>query len=455
MSLLRQGKAQMLIIYLGESDQWQGRPLYVAILQYAREAGCAGATVTRAVSGYGAGGRLHEQKSWHWSSDAPLIVQIVDQPARLARLLPQFAEMLQGGLITLHEVDVLKYTHARRNGISSSVAVRQVMETAVTTAQLDMPAAFLVEQLLNAPFRVLPVVDATNRLHGIVSTGDLITAGLLPIRRAVVRTAQSLEGEAAETIATHLEAAQHSTQTAQMFMNTKVRTIGPDQSIREAAQILIDTQLYTLPVIDATGKLCGILTRTDLLQAVRTSPLMSPEASSVTQPLSHTRPLPGMSAQQQPVSVYLNTEVVTVEEDTPLAETIDALITSPLKRVIVVNPARQVRGIISDVDVLARIQEQRRPRLLATLTDWARGKPMRVSPGPPHATHRKAPLAADVMNPQVVTIADTTSVQDAIGLMLTTHRKILPVIDHNQRLIGTVGRSDLLRVLVEEEQILQ
>jgi CBS-domain-containing membrane protein len=195
------------------------------------------------------------------------------------------------------------------------------METAVTTAQLDMPAAFLVEQLLNAPFRVLPVVDATNRLHGIVSTGDLITAGLLPIRRAVVRTAQSLEGEAAETIATHLEAAQHSTQTAQMFMNTKVRTIGPDQSIREAAQILIDTQLYTLPVVDATGKLCGILTRTDLLQAVRTSPLMSPEASSVTQPLSHTRPLPGMSAQQQPVSAYLNTEVVTVEEDTPLAET--------------------------------------------------------------------------------------------------------------------------------------
>jgi CBS-domain-containing membrane protein len=77
---------------------------------------------------------------------------------------------------------------------------------------------------------------------------------------------------------------------------------------------------------------------------------------------------------------------------------------------------------------------------------------MRVSPGLPHATHRKAPLAADVMNPQVVTIADTASVQDAIDIMLTTHRKILPVIDHNLRLIGTVGRSDLLRVLVEEEQ---
>src|SRR6266700_6743446 len=127
MSLLRHGKAWALTIYLGEADQWHGQSLYVTIMQVLRDAGCAGATVTRAVAGYGAGGRLHEQKGWHWSSDAPLIVQIVDQPARLARLLPQFAEMLQGGLMTLHEVDVLKYTHARRNGISSTVAIQQVM----------------------------------------------------------------------------------------------------------------------------------------------------------------------------------------------------------------------------------------------------------------------------------------------------------------------------------------
>jgi PII-like signaling protein len=62
-SLLRQGKAQALTIYLGESDQWRGGSLYVAIIQYLREQGCAGATVTRAVAGYGAGARLHESHS--------------------------------------------------------------------------------------------------------------------------------------------------------------------------------------------------------------------------------------------------------------------------------------------------------------------------------------------------------------------------------------------------------
>src|SRR5438876_7116132 len=101
MSLLRQGKAQVLTIYLGESDQWQGTPLYVAIIQFLRSQGCAGATATRGVAGYGAGARLHAGSGLRWSSDAAIIIQVIDQPNRLRRLLPQLEEMLTGGLITL------------------------------------------------------------------------------------------------------------------------------------------------------------------------------------------------------------------------------------------------------------------------------------------------------------------------------------------------------------------
>ncbi|MBV9257638.1 MAG: DUF190 domain-containing protein [Ktedonobacteraceae bacterium] len=113
MSLLRQGKAQALTIYLGESDQWQGRSLYVAIIQYLREQGCAGATGTRAIASYGAGARLHESDGLRWSSDASIIIQVVDQQARLHCLLPHLQEMHGSGLMMLHEVEVLKYTHAR------------------------------------------------------------------------------------------------------------------------------------------------------------------------------------------------------------------------------------------------------------------------------------------------------------------------------------------------------
>jgi CBS-domain-containing membrane protein len=235
-------------------------------------------------------------------------------------------------------------------------------------------------------------------------------------------------------------------------MNRQVRTVGPDQSIREVAQVLIDLQVRNVPVVDANGILRGMITRADLLQAIRTSPLMSPEASSATQPLSSTQPLPGLVPQQQPVTTYLTTEVAVVKEDTPFAETVDLLLTSPLKRVIVVDAGRHVRGIISDVDVLARMQEEGRSSFLTTLAHLARNKPARLPTGALRAMHGHARVAADVMNPQVITIANTATVQEAIDVMLTTQRKLLPVVDAEQRLLGTVGRTDVLRVLLESEQ---
>ncbi len=449
MSLLRQGKAQVLTIYLGESDQWQGTPLYVAIVQFLREQGCAGATVTRAVAGYGAGSRLHESGGWRWSSDAPVVIQVVDQPDRLRRLLPHLQEMLTGGLMTLHEIEVLKYTHARRRGLPTKLPVRQVMETSIMTVKLDTPVALIVDLLLKAPFRALPVVDDQRRLQGIMSTGDLINAGVLPMRRGLVRTALELDTLTAEAIEVPLEQARQSARTAQEIMNRQVRAIGPDQPIREAAQIMLETGLRDLPVIETDGTLVGMLTRADLLQTIVTSPLMSPQASSGTQPLRHTSSLTHVPVQQQPVADYVNPEVATVVEQTPLAEVIDTLILSPLKRVIVVDSDQRVMGIISDVDVLARVQAEARPGLLALLTGRARNRPVRLHTGTLHTHPGKVRVAADIMNPEVVTVTQTTSVQETIERMVHTNRKVLPVLDDRGRLVGVVGRSDLLRVLLE------
>jgi CBS-domain-containing membrane protein len=447
-SLLRQGKAQVLTIYLGESDQWQGTPLYVVIVQFLREQGCAGATVTRAVAGYGAGSRLHESGGWRWSSDAPLIIQVVDQPDRLRRLLPHLQEMLSGGLMTLHEIEVLKYTHARR-GLPTKLPVRQVMETSIRTVNLDTPVALIVDLLLEAPFRALPVVDDQRHLQGIISTGDLISAGVLPMRRGLVRTALELDNLTAKAIEAPLEQARQSTRMAQEVMNRQVRTIGPDQSIREAAQIMLESRVRALPVIEADRTLVGMVTRADLLQTIVTSPLMSPQASSGTQPLRHTSSLTLAPVQQQPVADYTTPEVATVAEQAPLAEVIDALILSPLKRVIVVDPERRVKGIISDVDVLARAQEAARPGLLALLTGRKRSRPGRLPTGLLQTHPGKARVASDIMNPEVVTVTAQTSVQETVERMVVTRRKVLPVLDYQGRLVGVVGRSDLLRVLLE------
>jgi CBS domain-containing protein len=450
MSLLRQGKAQALTIYLGESDQWHGRSLYVAIIQYLREQGCAGATATRAIASYGAGARLHESGGLHWSSDASIIIQVIDQSSRLRRLLPHLQEMLSGGLMTMHDVEVLKYTHARRHGFSTKITVQQVMETLIITVEEDAPVTTVIDLLLNAPFRVLPVLDKQRHLKGVISTGDLINAGVLPMRRRLVRTALELDEQSVEAIEAPLEEARQSLRTAQEIMNRQVRTVRPEQSVYEAAQLMLETHLRRLPVVSADGILMGMLTRADLLQIVVTSPLMSPHATNSTQPLLHRDVHSSLPVQQQSIAGYVNPDVVTINEQASLDEVIDALLLSSLKRVFVVDAERHVKGIISDVDVLARLQADLRPGLLSLLTGWASGR-QRSSTGPLlHSAASKTPqIAVDLMNTEVVMVSETATVQEAIEQMMTMKRKFLPVIDVEGQLVGVVGRSDLLRVLIE------
>jgi PII-like signaling protein len=103
-----------LTIYLSEADQWHGRPLYLAIIQLLQNQGYAGATASRALAGYGAGVKLYESRLWPRFSDAIIVIEVIDRRERLERLRPCLEEMLCGGLMTLHDVEVLKYTHARR-----------------------------------------------------------------------------------------------------------------------------------------------------------------------------------------------------------------------------------------------------------------------------------------------------------------------------------------------------
>jgi CBS domain-containing protein len=450
MSLLRQGKAQALTIYIGESDQWRGTTLYVAILQYLREQGCAGASVTRAIAGYGAGARLHTNRGWQWPSDAPVIIHVIDRPDRLRRLLPHLQEMISGGLMTLHEVEVLKYTHVQARGLPIHLPVRSIMEQAITSCKPTAPINTVIDLLMAAPFRALPVVDEQNHLLGIISTGDLIHAGIFPMRRGLLRKALELDDQSAEAVETPMERAKQHPMTAQDVMNRQVRTVGPDTSVREIAQIMIDTGLRRLPVVSADGVLLGMITRADLLQVIVTSPLMSPDASTKTQPLGGNVGDRETPPQMRPIRDYASSDVMTVSQQAPLGEVIDALVLSPFKRVVVVDEEQRVVGIISDVDVLAQMQAEGRPGFLQWLASWAKGTPERVPTGVWRPHTGKAHVAADVMNREVATVTEQTSVQQTIEYMMTTRRKVLPVVDENLHLVGMVGRSDVLAVLVRE-----
>ncbi|HEX6865165.1 MAG TPA: DUF190 domain-containing protein, partial [Thermoanaerobaculia bacterium] len=63
------GEGLLVRIFVGESDRWEGAPLYEAIVQRARERGLAGATVLRGVEGFGAHTRLHRASILRLSED--------------------------------------------------------------------------------------------------------------------------------------------------------------------------------------------------------------------------------------------------------------------------------------------------------------------------------------------------------------------------------------------------
>ncbi|HEY7913361.1 MAG TPA: DUF190 domain-containing protein [Blastocatellia bacterium] len=102
---------QLLRIFIGDSDRWQGKPLYEAIILKAREMGIAGATMLRGMMGFGANSRIHTAKILRLSEDLPIIVEIVDNAEKIERLLPVIDEMVQEGLVTLEKVRVIQYRH--------------------------------------------------------------------------------------------------------------------------------------------------------------------------------------------------------------------------------------------------------------------------------------------------------------------------------------------------------
>jgi len=103
----------LLRVFLGESDQWQGRPTYEAIVMKARELQMAGATVLRGPMGFGAKSRLHTAKILRLSEDLPIVIEIVDSKGKIDEILPHIDDMVQEGLVTLERVQVIKY---RANG---------------------------------------------------------------------------------------------------------------------------------------------------------------------------------------------------------------------------------------------------------------------------------------------------------------------------------------------------
>ena len=102
-------EGQLLRVFVGEADRWEGRPLYEAIVETARRQGLAGATVWKGFMGFGAHSRMHTAKILRLSEDLPIVIEIVDAPEKIRAFLPALDLMVTEGLVTVERAEVLMY----------------------------------------------------------------------------------------------------------------------------------------------------------------------------------------------------------------------------------------------------------------------------------------------------------------------------------------------------------
>lgn len=102
-------EGKLLRIFVGEADQWEGRPLYQAIIELARAEKMSGATAIKGFMGFGANSHMHTAKLLRLSEDLPVVIEIVDSEKNIAWLLPKLDLMIQDGLVTIEKINVLMY----------------------------------------------------------------------------------------------------------------------------------------------------------------------------------------------------------------------------------------------------------------------------------------------------------------------------------------------------------
>lgn len=104
-----EGERTLMRIHIGESDRWQSKPLYEAIVELLRREKFSGTTVLRGVGGYGGSSIYHTDKILRLSQDLPIVVEVVESTDRIEQILPRLDEMIGGGLVTLEKVRVILY----------------------------------------------------------------------------------------------------------------------------------------------------------------------------------------------------------------------------------------------------------------------------------------------------------------------------------------------------------
>lgn len=333
-------------------------------------------------------------------------------------------------IVQIQEDDTLATLAARRSGwlprprgwatVIAQRTVRSLMSVDPVSLREDQTVPELMETVLRAGVRSLPVVDADGKVVGIVTDNDLIRRKGIPLRLGLLISLAEGEQRAflRDVESTPIGA----------MMSSPAITARAADTLHAAVALMKQYDLKRLPVVDEEDRLVGKLTRSDILRElafVRGVPLWAQEEG-----------LP-YSDWNTTVKQIASNNLASVVPQTPLTDLIEIMVERQQRRILVLDPEERVLGILTDSDLVLRTRPQDRLDVICCLQKLWTGKDSPIS----SASAPLMGMAGDIMTSSVITIHQDASLQAALRLLMAYQIKQLPVVDDRGRALGWVGRT--------------
>ena len=413
-------------IFSNEEARCQGKPLPEAIVNHIRKLKIAArCIVTRGIGGCYENGEVATQNIVILSFNMPLKIEIVLPSAELDLVLPAIEEMVCEGIVTLRSAEV-RCHKTRKRLIPRQFKVRDIMTPSPEAVTVSTPVSEVVRLLLSSVFTGVPVVDKDHRPLGIISQGDLIYRAGMPMRLGLLAKSDPVK------MNTFLESLAH--KRAEEIMSHPAVSIKEDEQAVEAVNLMLKRNLKRLPVVNAAGRLVGILSRLDVFRTVMAE---SPDWKTFRGQDIHVDNL-------RLVSDIMRRDTHTVLHDTSVEEILRFIDSNDIQRVAVVDKNGRLLGLISDQDLLTAFSDSHpgiwdyfmsllplgdRKRNIGEFGDTLRSK-----------------TAEEVMTTDFITIEEHATIDEAIRLMTKNSLHRLPVLDSEGKFKGMISRDALLRI---------
>ncbi len=205
--MLQKGPAKKLVVYVNTLQHYKSKPVYEAIVEFAHRHGCSGATVTKAVSGYGRSGKVHEAHLFSITEDVPMRVEVVDSEQKINALLPFIYDMVDKGLIEVQDTQVIKHSTHKAQAEETHAVKHEKLEGRAKLLRIyigeddrweDEPLHEAIVKKLRmmdiagaTVYRGLIGYGAQNRVH---RSGFLGLSKDLPIMLSIIDTEEKIRG---------------------------------------------------------------------------------------------------------------------------------------------------------------------------------------------------------------------------------------------------------------------